>query len=195
MRREVASCCVVSRRICRGLVLLLNVRSALLSHGLLAVLASARLLTCGHVVAATSASPEVWIRVRSGSTTPTCSGESLVCVSACCEARGRARCADEGVRRCRKTKIATRKNEIVNRLEKTKKWEDTDLEAEHIRRKKEESAEKAREAEKARIEREAQEKKWKEEKEARSYDKLYDEANCTRAGEMELDSDGEPDFM
>ncbi len=50
-------------------------------------------------------------------------------------------------------------------------------------------------AEKARIEREAQEKKWKEEKEAKSYDRLYDESKCTRAGEMELDSDGEPDFM
>ena len=50
-------------------------------------------------------------------------------------------------------------------------------------------------AEKLRIEREAQEKAWKEEKDARSYDKLYDEAKCTRAGEMELDSDGEPDFM
>ena len=50
-------------------------------------------------------------------------------------------------------------------------------------------------AEKTRIEREAQEKQWKEEKEARSYDRLYDESKCTRAGEMELDSDGEPDFM
>ena len=50
-------------------------------------------------------------------------------------------------------------------------------------------------AEKQRIEREAQEKAWKEEKDARSYDKLYDESKCTRAGEMELDSDGEPDFM
>ena len=50
-------------------------------------------------------------------------------------------------------------------------------------------------AEKTRIEREEQEKKWKEEKEARSYDRLYDESQCTRAGEMELDSDGEPDFM
>jgi len=25
--------------------------------------------------------------------------------------------------------------------------------------------------------------------------RLYDESKCTRAGEMELDSDGEPDFM
>jgi hypothetical protein len=50
-------------------------------------------------------------------------------------------------------------------------------------------------AEKARIEREEQEKKWKEDKAAKSYDRLYDEANCTRAGEQELDSDGEPDFM
>lgn len=100
---------------------------------------------------------------------------------------------DEGQRW--KTKVEARKNEIVNRLEKTKKWEDTDLEADFIRRKKEESTEKARAAEKERIEREAQEKKWKEEKEAKSYDRLYDESLCTRAGEIELDSDGEPDFM
>jgi Flp pilus assembly protein TadB len=45
----------------------------------------------------------------------------------------------------RKTKIATRKNEIVNRLEKTKKWMDTDLQAELIERQRIEKAEKARE--------------------------------------------------
>lgn len=94
-----------------------------------------------------------------------------------------------------KAKVATRKNEIVNRLEKTKKWEEPDLQADLIQRQRQEKAEKAREAEKTRIEREEQEKKWKEEKEARSYDRLYDESQCTRAGEMELDSDGEPDFM
>ena len=34
-----------------------------------------------------------------------------------------------------------------------------------------------------------------QDKAAKSYDRLYDESQCTRAGEIEVDSDGEPDFM
>jgi len=94
-----------------------------------------------------------------------------------------------------KAKVQERKNAIVNRLEKTKKWEETDLQAELMKRNKEEKAENARVAEKERIEREAQEKAWKEEKEARSYDKLNDPTQMTAAGELEVDSDGEVDFM
>jgi hypothetical protein len=41
--------------------------------------------------------------------------------------------------------VATRKNEIVNRLEKTKKWEEPDLQAALIQRQREERTEKARE--------------------------------------------------
>ena len=43
------------------------------------------------------------------------------------------------------TQVATRKNEIVNRLEKTKKWEEPDLQAALIQRQREERTEKARE--------------------------------------------------
>mmetsp|Transcript_42998 Transcript_42998/g.97822 ORF Transcript_42998/g.97822 Transcript_42998/m.97822 type:complete len:222 (+) Transcript_42998:29-694(+) len=94
-----------------------------------------------------------------------------------------------------KERVQTRKNEIVNRLDKTKKWEETNLEAELLQRNKEEGA-KARkigaEAEKERLQ---QEKTWKEDKNARSYDRLNDEAQMTTSGDLELDSDGEVDFM
>ena len=41
----------------------------------------------------------------------------------------------------------------------------------------------------------AHDSQWKAEKEAKSYDKLYDPTQMTAAGEIEVDSDGEPDFM
>jgi hypothetical protein len=56
-----------------------------------------------------------------------------------------------------KAKIPTRRNEIVNRLDKTKKWEETDLMAELIQRNKEERVVAAKEAEVNRIAREKQE--------------------------------------
>ncbi|EKX45590.1 hypothetical protein GUITHDRAFT_94590, partial [Guillardia theta CCMP2712] len=43
-----------------------------------------------------------------------------------------------------KEKVQTRKNEIVNRLEKTKKWVEVDLEADLMKRQKEDKAEAAR---------------------------------------------------
>eukprot|EP00285_Hemiselmis_virescens_P014470 CAMPEP_0173391988 /NCGR_PEP_ID=MMETSP1356-20130122/18699_1 /TAXON_ID=77927 ORGANISM="Hemiselmis virescens, Strain PCC157" /NCGR_SAMPLE_ID=MMETSP1356 /ASSEMBLY_ACC=CAM_ASM_000847 /LENGTH=237 /DNA_ID=CAMNT_0014349697 /DNA_START=6 /DNA_END=719 /DNA_ORIENTATION=+ len=94
-----------------------------------------------------------------------------------------------------KAQIKERRNEIVNRLEKTKKWEEPNLQADLIQRNKEERVIAAKEAEVERIAKEKQQAEWKADKEAKSYDKLYDPTQMTAVGEIELDSDGEPDFM
>lgn len=97
----------------------------------------------------------------------------------------------------RRRAVEKRKNEIVNRLNKTKEERFPDLQAEQQQRRVEIEREKAAQARMKAEAEKAELKRLKEEKEARSYDLLYDEEKLTNAADMaKLSVDEyEEDFM
>ncbi|KAJ3363859.1 hypothetical protein GGF32_003522 [Allomyces javanicus] len=90
--------------------------------------------------------------------------------------------------------VATRTNEIINRLNKTKQERTPDLAREKIEHEKALRAA-AKEIEKAKhAEEERMRQEWKRQKEQSSYDSLFDESEMTTNHDL-LNEDGEYDFM